>query len=229
MVPSSRSTFGFPEMTQGLLCLHHLCKRSPHRITFPSGPRFLDDILHLTYAVASRRLRLILKGQGEVRMRGQGKVRMKGSGRGQDERSGQGQACRDMSRQRALQTHPGDGPATKPTNQEPTRSPRRPIRNRHRALGHQSPLSPRFLPYMGGLARTIKPFPTLTDSADSLYSADSPRSLASPPPGVLPESNRPIKGPVQRSIGVAPSSRGVSYKYHPQTQGTKKGECERQV
>lgn len=47
-------------MTQGLLCLHQLCKRSPHRITFPSGPRFLDDMLHLTYAVASRRLRLIL-------------------------------------------------------------------------------------------------------------------------------------------------------------------------
>ena len=30
------------------------------------------------------------------------------SGQGQDERSGQGQACRDMSRQRALQTSPGD-------------------------------------------------------------------------------------------------------------------------
>ena len=126
-------------------------------------------------------------------------------------------ACRDMSRQRALQTSPGDRPATKPTNQEPTRSPRRPIRNRHRALGQQSPLSPHFLPYMGGPARTIKPFPTLTDFADSVYPADSlcfadpPRFLAYPPPGVLPESDRPIKGPDQRSIGVAPSSRGVSY------------------
>ena len=92
------------------------------------------------------------------------------SGQGQDKRSGQGQvcwgmpgharACRDMSRQRVLQTRPGDGPATKPTNQEPTRSPRHPIRSWHGALGHQSPLSPRFLPYMGAPARAIKPFPT---------------------------------------------------------------------
>ena len=135
------------------------------------------------------------RGQDE----GSGQDQDEGSGRGQDERSGQGQACRDMSRQRALQTSPGDGPATKPTNQEPTRSPRRPIRNQHRALGHQSPLSPRFLPYMGGPARAIKPFPTLTDStdsfspadspADSLCFADPPRSLAYPPPGVLPESD----------------------------------------
>ena len=149
---------------------------------------------------------------------------MKSSGRGQDERSGQGQACRDMSQQRALQTSPRNGPANKPTNQELTRSLWTPIT-----------AEPAFSSLYGSPAQRIKPFPTLTDSADSLYptdslySADSPRSLASPPPGVLPESNRPIKGPVQRSIGVAPSSRGVSYKYHPQTQGTKKGECERQV
>ena len=130
---------------------------------------------------------------------------------------GHARACRDMSRPRVLQTSPRDGPATKPTNQEPTRSPRRPIRNRHRALGHQSPLSPRFLPYMGGPARTIKPFPTLTDFADSVYPADSLcfadplRFLAHPPPGVLPESDRPIKGPEQRSIGGVPSSCSVSY------------------
>ena len=68
-----------------------------------------------------------LKGQGEAGMKGQGKVRMKGSGRGQDERSGQGQACRDMSRQRALQTSPRDG-----------RQPSRPIRSRHEALAVQS-------------------------------------------------------------------------------------------
>ena len=141
-------------------------------------------------------------------MRGQGKVR-------------RAEACRDMSQQRALQTSPRDGPATKPTNQEPTRSPRRPIRNRHGALGHQSPLSLRFLPYMGALAWAIKPFPTLADSADSLYPADSlcfaepPHFLAYLPPGVLPESDRPIKGPDQRSIGVAPSSRGVSYIWRP--------------
>ena len=137
---------------------------------------------------------------------------------------GHARACRDMSQPRVLQTRPGDGPATKPTNQEPTQSPRRPIRNRHRALGHQSPLSPRFLPYMGGPARAIKPFPTLTDStdsfspadspADSLCFADPPRSLAYPPPGVLPESDPPIKGPEQRSIGVVPSSRGVSYTFN---------------
>ena len=155
---------------------------------------------------------------------------MKGSGQGQDERSGQGQACRDMSQQRALQTSPRNGPANKPTNQELTRSLWTPIT-----------AEPAFSSLYGSPAQRIKPFPTLTDSADSLYPTDSlysadslrfadpPRSLASPPPGVLPESNRPIKGPVQRSIGVAPSSRGVSYKYHPQTQGTKKGECERQV
>ena len=72
---------------------------------------------------------------------------------GHGERSGQGQvcwgmpgharACWDMSRPRVLQTRPGDRPATKPTNQEPTRSPHRPIRSWHGALGHQSPLSPR--------------------------------------------------------------------------------------
>ena len=117
-----------------------------------------------------------------------------------------------------------------PSNQELTRSLWTPIT-----------AEPAFSSLYGSPAQRIKPFPTLTDSADSLYPTDSlysadslrfadpPRSLASPPPGVLPESNRPIKGPVQRSIGVAPSSRGVSYKYHPQTQGTKKGECERQV
>ena len=117
-------------------------------------------------------------GQGQDERSGRGQDER--SGQGQDERSGQGQACRDMSRQRALQTSPGDRPATKPTNQEPTRSPRRPIRNRHGALGHQSPLSPCFLPYMGAPARAIKSFPTLTDSADSLYPADS-LCFADPP------------------------------------------------
>ena len=125
---------------------------------------------------------------------------MKGSGQGQDERSGQGQACRDMSQQRALQTSPRNGPANKPTNQELTRSLWTPIT-----------AEPAFSSLYGSPAQRIKPFPTLTDSADSLRFADPPRSLASPPPGVLPESNRPIKGPEQQSIGVVPSSRGVSY------------------
>ena len=57
-----------------------------------------------------------MKGQGEVRKKGQSEVR-------------HAWACRDMPQQRALQTHPRDGPATKPTNQEPTRSPRCPIRS----------------------------------------------------------------------------------------------------
>ena len=56
-----------------------------------------------------------MKGQGEVRKKCQGEVRMKGQGKVR-----RAEACRDMSQQRALQTSPGDGPATKPTNQEPT-------------------------------------------------------------------------------------------------------------
>ena len=116
-----------------------------------------------------------------------------------------------MSPRRVLQTRP----------QRTGRQPSRPIRSRHEALGHQPPLSPHFLPYMGGPARAIKPFPALTDSTDSFSPADSPadslcftdppHSLAYPPPGVLPESDCPIKGLDQRSVGVAPSSRGVSY------------------
>ena len=97
-----------------------------------------------------------------------------------------------------------------PSNQELTRSPWTPIT-----------AEPAFSSLYGSPSRAIKHFPTLSDStdspADSLYPADSlcfadpPRFLAYPPPGVLPESDRPIKGPDQRSIGVAPSSRGVSY------------------
>ena len=99
-----------------------------------------------------------------------------------------------------------------PSNQEPTRSPWTPIT-----------AEPAFSSLSGRPGRAITPFPTLTDSADSfspadsLYPADSlcfadpPRSLAYPPPGVLPESDCPIKGPDQRSIGVAPSPRSVSY------------------
>ena len=118
---------------------------------------------------------------------------------------GHARACRDMSWPRVLQTRPRDGPATKPTNQEPTRSPWTPIT-----------AEPAFSSLYGRPAQAIKPFPTLTDSlypADSLCFADPPRFLAYPPPGVLPESDRPIKGPDQRSIGVAPSSHGVSYTF----------------
>ena len=100
-----------------------------------------------------------------------------------------------------------------PSNQELTRSPWTPIT-----------AEPAFSSLYGSPSRAVKHFPTLSDStdspADSLYPADSlcfadpPRSLAYPPPGVLPESDCPIKGPDQWSIGVAPSSRGVSY-IHP--------------
>ena len=136
------------------------------------------------------------------------------SGRGQDERSGRGQACwgmpgharacRDMPQQRALQTHPGDRPATKPTNQQPTRSPRCPIRSWHGALGHQSPLSPRFLPYMGAPAQAIKPFPTphTSQTPDSLYPEDSlllrrplPLLPCLPDPGSSARERLPNKRP----------------------------------
>ena len=132
---------------------------------------------------------------------------------------GHARACRDMSPRRVLQTRPQrragnqadqSGADTKPSpsNQELTRSPWTPI----------TP-EPAFSSLYGSPAGAIKPFPTLADSADSLYPADSPcfadppRFLAYPPPGVLPESDRPIKGPEQRSIGVVPSSRGVSYSF----------------
>ena len=129
---------------------------------------------------------------------------------------GHARACRDMSRQRAADKPRRradiqavqSGADTEPSlfNQEPTRSPWTPIT-----------AEPAFSSLYGSPARAIKPFPTLADSADSLSPADSlcladpPRFLAHPPPGVLPESDRPIKGPDQRSIGVALSSRGVSY------------------
>ena len=109
----------------------------------------------------------------------------------------------DTPRRRAGNQANQSGADTKlsPSNQELTWSPWTP-----------NTAEPAFSSLYGSPAQRIKPFPTLTDSADSLRFADPPRSLASPPPGVLPESNRPIKGPVQRSVGVAPSSRGVSYK-----------------
>ena len=115
----------------------------------------------------------------------------------------------DKPRRRAGNQADQSGANTKPSpsNQELTRSPWTPIT-----------AEPAFSSLYGRPAQAIKPFPTLTDSlypADSLCFADSspPRVLAYPPPGVLPESDRPIKGPDQRSIGVAPSSRSISYSY----------------
>ena len=72
----------------------------------------------------------------EVRMKGQGKVRMKGQGKVRHV-----EACPGVLRQapeKCRRQVPEAG-----------RQPSRPIRCRHGALGHQPPLSPRFLPYMG--------------------------------------------------------------------------------
>ena len=116
----------------------------------------------------------------------------------------------DKPRRRAGHQADQSGADTKPSlsNQEPTRSPWAPITT-----------EPTFSSLYGRPARAIKPLPHPSNPADSLYPADSlcfadpPRFLAYPPPGVLPESDHPIKGPDQRSIGVAPSSHGVSYTF----------------
>ena len=142
-------------------------------------------------------------------MKGQGKVRRVEACPGM---SGHvpAEGAADKPRRRAGNQADQSGADTKPSpsNQELTRSPWTPI----------TP-EPAFSSLYGSPAGAIKPFPTLADSADSLYPADSPcfadppRFLAYPPPGVLPESDHPIKGPDQRSIGVAPSSHGVSYTF----------------
>ena len=111
----------------------------------------------------------------------------------------------DKPQRRAGNQADQSGADTKPspTNQELTRSPWTPIT-----------AEPAFSALYGRPGRAIKPFPTLTDSlypADSLCFADPLAPLLTRPPGVLPESDHPIKGPEQRSIGVVPSSRSVSY------------------
>ena len=112
------------------------------------------------------------------------------------------QSAADTPRRRASNQADQSGADRKPSpsNQELTRS-------------HWTPITaePEFSSLYGSPAGAIKPFPTL---AHSLCFADTPRFLGYPPPGVLPESDRPIKGPDQQSIGVAPSSRDVSYSYH---------------
>ena len=125
-------------------------------------PRVPKGNTKLVYILLN--LSLLVKGQGEVRMKGQGEVRMKVQGKVRCV-----EACLGMP------GHVGTCPGRGHCRQAPEtgRQPSRPIRSRHEALGHQPPLSPRFLPYMGGPAWAIKPFPTLTDFADSLYPADS--------------------------------------------------------
>ena len=104
-----------------------------------------------------------------------------------------------------------------PSNQELTRSPWTPITAEPAFSSLYGRPGPDYktLPYPHRLRRLPLPrrLPLLR----------RPPSLPClPAPGVLPESDRPIKGPDQRSIGVAPSSRGVSYIWCP-TWGSRRG------
>ena len=74
------------------------------------------------------------------------------------------------------QTSPGGGPTTKQSNQVPTRSPWTPTTAVARAF---------YLIWEPGPGYKTFPHPS--------YLADSLCFLAHPPPGVLPESDRPIK------------------------------------
>ena len=155
--------------------------------------------------------RMVVKDQGKVRMKGQGKVRRV-------------EACllrhvpaenaADTPWRRAGNQADQSGADTKPSpsNQELTRSPWTPITAEPAFSSLYGRPSPGYktLPHPPRLRRLLFPPP-----ADSLCFADPPRFLAYPPPGVLPESDHPIKGPDQRSIGVAPSSHGVSYIWRP--------------
>ena len=120
----------------------------------------------------------------------------------------------DTPRRRAGNQADQSGADTKPSpsNQELTRSPWTPITAEPAFSSLYGRPSPGYktLPHPSPLADSFSPADSLY-LADSLCFADPPRFLAYPPPGVLPESDRPIKGPDQRSIGVAPSSRSVSY------------------
>ena len=92
-----------------------------------------------------------------------------------------GRACWDMPRKNATDKFRrlAKLPGTDPLQPGPSRY-------RHGALGHQSPL-----PYMGrpGLDAS----PGYKTSPHPSYLADSLCLLAHPSPGVLPESDRPIK------------------------------------
>ena len=141
-------------------------------------------------------------------MKGQGKVRRVEACPGM---SGHvpAEGAADKPRRRAGNQADQSGADTKPSpsNQELTRSPWTPIT----AEPAFSSLYGRPGPGYKTLPRPHRLRRLLFPPADSLCFADPPRSPAYPPPGVLPESDRPIKGPEQRSIGVVPSSCGVSY------------------
>ena len=65
----------------------------------------------------------------------------------------------------------------------------------------------RFLPYMGRPG--LDAGPGYKTSPHPSYLADSLCFLAHPPPGVLPESNHPIKAFINGGLEVALSSRGI--------------------
>ena len=127
------------------------------------------------------------------------KIERSGHGRACWGMPGHAPACRDMFRQRA---------ADKPRRQADIQAVQsgadtEPLDTNHRWA--------RVFFLIWETGQGYKTLPHTSYLADSLCFTDPPRFLAHPPPGVLPESDRPIKGPDQRSIGVALSSRGLSY------------------
>ena len=94
---------------------------------------------------------------------------------------------------RELQTSPGGGPTTKPSNQEADTEPLDTAETR--AF---------FLIWEPGHSYKTFPHPS--------YLADSLCLLAHPPPGSCARERPPNKGLHQWSIEVALSSRGVSYR-----------------
>ena len=123
----------------------------------------------------------------------------------------------DKPRRRAGNQANQSGADTKPSpsNQEPTRSPWTPITAEPAFSSLYGSPGPGYktLPHPHRLRRLTLPPQTPFTPQTPFASQTPPRFLAYPPPGVLPESDRPIKGPEQRSIGVVPSSRGVSYSF----------------
>ena len=122
----------------------------------------------------------------------------------------------DTPRRRAGNQANQSGADTKPSpsNQELTWSPWTPntAEPAFSSLYGSPGLGYKTLPHSSPLADSFPPADSLYP-ADALCFAEPPHFRAYLPPGVLPESDRPIKGPDQRSIGVAPSSRSISYSY----------------
>ena len=153
-----------------------------------------------------------MKGQGEVRMKGQGKVRRVEACPGM---SGHvpAEGAADKPRRRAGNQADQSGADTKPSpsNQELTRSPWTPITAEPAFSSLYGRPGPGYktLPHPHRLRRLPRPRRLPLPCRLPLLCRPPLASLLTP--GVLPESDRPIKGPDQRCIGVAPSSCGVSY------------------